>query len=242
MFRRTFEENQPHITFAAFGQQRVTGNFVPGTTVAIDYDPGRIPGAKSITAFYQFMRDGAVSSKQLEVTTGQIVERYSDDPVEATMLTTTIEIPADAWYLTIWFSADNGSWDSDNGRNYMFRFTSIDIQGEHASVVGQLFRVELTAAPFVDSVAVNYAVINNPSQQYRGSIPLNAGDLENGRLPWSAENITVPNGATVQFAFAYSVDGRQFLDDNDGQGFYAPKPLPTHSPAAYLAALKEREA
>lgn len=237
MFRRTFEANRPHITFAAYGQQRVTGNFVPGSTVAVDYDPGRIPGAKSITAFYQFGANTPVASKQLEVTTGEIVERYSDDPVEATMVTTTIDIPADAPSLTMWFSSDAG-WDSDNGRNYVFRFTSLDVQGEHAHVDGTAFSVELTTLPFIESVSVNYAVINNPGQEYRGSVPLTPGALENGRIAWSATNITVPSGATVRFSFVYRVEGRTFEDDNDGHGFYAPKPIPTYSPAAYLAALK----
>jgi hypothetical protein len=34
------------------------------------------------------------------------------------------------------------------------------------------------------------------------------------------------------------VNGRTFVDDNDGTGFWAPKPLPTHNPQKFTAALK----
>ncbi|HKO55819.1 MAG TPA: DUF6209 family protein [Thermoanaerobaculia bacterium] len=239
MFRRTFEENPPHITFSADWQQRPFGNLVPGATVAISYDPNRLPADRDdITAFYRFAPNGPIGSKQLDKPTGQPVRRYSNDPVEATMMTTSIVIPVHAEELIVWFlNTGSQSWDSNYGHNYVFRFTSIDIQGEHATVVGGAFEVELTALPVIDSVAVNFTVTNAP-RPFSDSVPLSAGEIANGRRPWSAHGISVPRGANIRFSFAYTVDGRTFIDDNDGVGFFAPKPLPTHRPAAFVAALE----
>ena len=105
MFRRTFADNAPHITFTGTWQQLPFGNLVPGNTVQIAYDPARLPFERSnyngaptwsITAFYRFSPNGAISSKRLDTPTGQVVSRFSDDPVEATMMTTSIDIPGDA--------------------------------------------------------------------------------------------------------------------------------------------------
>jgi hypothetical protein len=243
MFRRTFEENAPHITFSADWRQRPFGHLVPGATVAIAYDPNRLPSDPDITVFHQFAPNGPVTAKQLERPTGQVIRRYSDDPVEATMMTGSIAIPLDAEELIMWFGNRGGQWDSDFGRNYVFRFTSIDIQGEHATVVSDpqtpfaAFEVELTALPVIDSVTVGFTVTNG---RFAGSVPLRAGELADGRRQWSAHGISVPRGANIRFSFLYTVDGRAFVDDNDGVGFFAPRPLPTHRPAAFLAALQER--
>src|SRR3954469_461018 len=152
MFRRTFADNAPHITFTKNWEQLPFGNLVPGSTVVIAYDPNRLPNERSnyngaptwsITAFYRFSQNGPIASQQLEIQTGDVVTRFSDDPVEATMMTTSIDIPSDAAELMLWFinSGQSGFqyWDSDNGQNYIFRFTSIDIQGENAPVADGKF-------------------------------------------------------------------------------------------------------
>jgi hypothetical protein len=253
MFRRTFADNAPHITFTKTWEQLPFGNLVPGSTVHISYDPDRLPFERSnyhgaptwsITAFYRFSPNGAISSKQLDTPTGQVVSRYSDDPVEATMMTTSIDIPTDAEELILWFMNTGRSgfqyWDSDYGRNYIFRFTSIDIQGENATVIGDAFEVEITALPVVENVAVDFKVINHPP--LAGSVPLIPGAIADGRRSWSVRGIKVPIGANVWFTFTYAVDGRQFVDDNDGAGFYAPKPIPTQNPEKFLAAMAKRAA
>jgi len=260
MFRRTFEGNPPHITFTADWRQWPHGGLVPGATVAISYDPNRLPNERStyngvptwsIVAFHQFAPNGPVFSKPLDAPTGQVVQRYSDDPVEATMMTTSIEIPSDAEELILWFLNTGRSgqqfWDSDYGANYVFRFTSLDIQGEHAAVVSDPqtpfagFEVSLTALPVVESVVVSFTVTNAPREQpFGGAIPLQAGAIAHGRRPWSASGISVPRGANIRFSFVYTVNGRTFIDDNDGTGYFAPKPLPTHRPEAFVAALQAR--
>jgi hypothetical protein len=246
MFRRTFADNAPHITFTKTWEQLPFGNLVPGSTVVIAYDPNRLPNERSndwsITVFYRFSANGPLASQQLEVCTGEVVTRISDDPVEATMMTASIPIPEDAEELVLWFLNTGRSgadqWDSNLGANYVFRFTSIDIQGENATVAGDEFEVDITALPVVENVIVDYKVINHPP--ISGSVPLTPGTIANGRRPWSAHGIPVPTGANVWFTFRYTVDGRAFVDDNDCAGFYAPKPIPTNNPAKFLAAMEKR--
>ncbi|MEA2462951.1 MAG: hypothetical protein QOJ98_698 [Acidobacteriota bacterium] len=258
MFRRTFEGNAPYLTFTRDWQQIQFGNFVPGRTVSINYDAGRLPEERSyyngdptwnITAFYQFSAGGPVRGNQLETPTGQVVARIADDPAEATFMTTSIDIPEDAQELIMWFMNTGQSgrqfWDSDYGANYIFRFTSLDIQGESATVVSDPqtpyggFQVSMTALPEVENVVVNFNVINNPPDNpFAGNVPLLAGALENGRRSWAVAGVAVPRGANIRFNFTYTVGGRTFTDDNDGAGFYAPKPLPTHDPRKYAEAVR----
>jgi hypothetical protein len=258
MFRRTFQGNAPHITFARNWQQIQFGNLVPGWTVQIAYDPGRLPEERSdyngdptwtITAFYQFSPGGPVRGNQLETPTGQVVARIADDPAEATFMTTSIDIPDDAQELIMWFLNTGQSgrqfWDSNEGANYIFRFTSLDIQGENATVVSDPetpfggFEVSVTALPEVADVVVNFEVINNPPDDpFAGNVPLVAGELEDGRRTWAVSGVAVPRGANIRFQFTYAVGGRTYVDDNDGTFFYAPKPLPTHNPRKYMAALE----
>ena len=238
MFRRTFQGNAPHITFTRGGQQKPFGNLVPGQTVRVAYDPHRLGDPPwNVTAFHQFSPDGAVFTKQLDVPTGQIVTRIADDPYEAAYMTTAIDIPEDAELLILWFG-DGERWDSDFGANYWFRFTALDIQGENATVVSDEFQVSLTALPEIEEVVVHFRVINNPPDQpLTGSVPLSHGSVEDGRRTWEASGVTVPHGANVRFEFIYSVAGRVYLDDNDGAGFFAPKPVSTHNPRKYVAAV-----
>jgi hypothetical protein len=248
MFRRTFADNAPHITFTKTWEQLPFGNLVRGSTVAIAYDPNRLPNERSdyngvplwsITVFYRFAQNGPIGSQVLATPTGQVVTRISDDPVEATMMTASIGIPADAEELIVWFMNTGESgfkyWDSDYGQNYIFRFTSIDIEGENATVADGKFEVDLTALPIIENVTVDYKVINHPPTS--GSVPLAPGAIINGRRAWSAHDITVPAGANVWFTFRYTIDGRMFIDDNDRAGFYAPKPIPTNNPEKFLAAM-----
>lgn len=233
MFHRTFEGNPPYITFTAAWEQDPFGNLVPGQTVHIAYDPNRLPESRSITAFYQFAPNGPVESKQLETPAGPPPPRPTNDAVEATCMTTTIDIPHDATELILWFQSD-AQWDSNFGTNYVFRFTAIDIQGEEADVVSGAFRVSLTALPVVENVSVQYTVTNNPlGQPFGGTAALQPGEVTNGRRAWSASEIVVPANAKVRFAFVYTVDGRTFVDDNDRTGFWAPKPLPTYKPEKF---------
>jgi hypothetical protein len=251
MFRRTFADNAPHITFTKTWEQLPFGNLVPGSTVTILYDPNRLPDERSnyngvptwsITAFYRFSPDGPIGSQELKTRTGQVVSRFSDDPVEAAMMTAAIAIPANAEEVIVWFMNSGRSgfeyWDSDYGQNYIFRFTSIDIEGENATVNNGTFEVDITALPVIQTVTVDYKVINHPPTA--GSVPLSPGQTVDGRRPWSAHRITVPAGANVWFTFSYSVDGRTFIDDNDRAGFYAPKPIPTNNPEKFLAAMAKR--
>ena len=236
MFRRTFQGNAPHITFTRSWQQAPFGNLVPGRTVRISYDPHRLgfPPPQSVTAFHQFSLGGPVHTKQLDTPSGMIVTRIADDPYEANYMATAINIPADAEMLIFWFMGDE-RWDSDSGANYWFRFTSLDIQGENATVSDGGFEVTLTALPEIEDVFVHFKVINIPSGQ-TGSVPLVPGLVENGRRTWEVSGVAVPQGANVRFEFTYSVNGRTFRDDNDGTGFYAPKPESTHDPRKYQAA------
>ncbi|HEX9983960.1 MAG TPA: DUF6209 family protein [Thermoanaerobaculia bacterium] len=258
MFRRTFQGNAPYLTFTADWQQIPFGHLVPGQTVRINYDPNRLPQERSyyngsptwfITVFYQFASNGAVQSQQLDMPAGVAPARYANDPVEASFMTAAIDIPNDAEELIVWFMNTGQSglqyWDSDYGANYIFRFTSIDIQGEEANVTSDPqtpysgFNVSMTALPEVENVSVSFKVTNNPPDNpFESTVDLSAGELTNGRRAWSAAGILVPYQARIRFSFNYTVNGRTFVDDNDGTGFWAPKPLPTHDPQKFTAAVK----
>jgi hypothetical protein len=261
MFHRTFEDNAPAIYFTAQWKEDAFGNFVPGQTVQIAYDPNRLPNERStyngaptwsIVAFYQFSPDGPVQSKPLSMPAGPPPPRYSNDPAEATLMRTSIAIPEDAEELILWFLNSGRSgmdyWDSAYGANYVFRFTAIDIQGEEASVTSDPqtpysgFNVSLSALPVVSDVTVNFDVVSNPPDQpFGGTFPMIAGALdESGRRPWSESGIPVPYGARVRFAFVYTVGGRTFVDDNDGTYFWAPKPLPLNEPAKFARMMAAR--
>jgi hypothetical protein len=260
MFHRTFLGNPPYITFTGWWKQEAFGNFIPGRTVHIAYDPNRLPNERStyngaptwsITAFHQFAPNGPVQSTQLEMPAGPPPRRHVNDAAEATYMTTTIDIPHDATELILWFLNTGRSgmqyWDSDFGANYVFRFTALDIQGEEADVVSDpetpfgAFRVSITALPAVRNVSVQYAVTNNPpGQPFGGTAALQPGEMVNGRRAWSASEIVVPANAKVRFAFVYTVDGRTFVDDNDRTGFQAPRPLPLHIPAKFAALVSRR--
>ena len=263
MFRRTFEGNAPHITFTADWRETTFGNLVPGRTVQILYDPARLPQERSsyngmptwsITAYYQFTANGVVQSRQLEMPAGEPPMRFAaGDLAEASYMTTAIDIPEEASELIVWFLNTGRSgmqdWDSAYGANYVFRFTSLDIQGEEASISSDPatpysgFNVSMTALPEVENPSVTFTVTTAPPDQpFEGNAPLVAGDLVDGRRAWSVSGVVVPYQARVRFSFRYSVGGRTFVDDNDGTGFWAPKPLPTHHPEKFLAAVKGRQA
>jgi hypothetical protein len=261
MFRRTFQGNAPYITFTRTWEQVPFGNFVPGQTVQIAYDPNRLPQERSsydgvptwsITAFYQFAPNGPVQSRQLDMPAGPSPVRFSPDAVEATFMTTSIDIPDDAGELILWFLNTGQSgmtyWDSAYGANYVFRFTSLDIEGQEANVTSDpatpysAFNVSMTALLVVENPEVAFQVTNNPpGQPLAGTIALTPGQVENGRRAWSAGGIAVPDNARIRFSFRYTVDGRTFLDDNDGTGFWAPKPLPTHDPVKFAQAIQTRD-
>jgi hypothetical protein len=206
----------------------------------------------SIIAFWQFAPDGAVESRPLSMPAGPPPVRYSDDPVEATLMRTSIDIPDDAEELIMWFLNTGRSgmqyWDSDYGRNFVFRFTSIDIQGEEANVTSDPatpysgFNVSVSALPVIAGVSVKFDVVSNPPDQpFGGTVPLTTGTLANGRRQWSAHGIAVPYEARVRFSFLYTVEGRTFVDDNDGTYFWAPKPLPLHDPAKFTKMMAARK-
>lgn len=258
MFQRTYADNPPAIFFNAQWQENTFGNFVPGQTVQIAYDPRRLPYERStyngvptwsIIIFYQFSPDGPVQSQPLAMPAGPPPLRYSDDPVEATLMRTSIDIPEDAEELIVWFMNTGRSgmqyWDSDYGANYVFRFTAIDIQGEEASVSSDPqtpysgFDVSLSALATISAVSVQYTVVNNPPDQPFGStVALRPGELESGRRMWSAGAIPVPYQARIRFSFLYTVDGRTFVDDNDRTYYWAPKPLPLNDPVKFAKAVK----
>jgi len=261
MFHRTFEDNAPALYFTAQWKEGAFGNFVPGQTVEIAYDPNRLPyerstyngaPAWSIIAFYQFSPGGEVGSQPLSMPAGPPPPRYSNDPVEATLMRTSIDIPEDAEELIVWFLNTGRSgmeyWDSDYGANYVFRFTSIDIQGEEASVSSDPqtpysgFNVSVSALATVSSVAVTFDVVNNPPDQpFSRTVTMAAGALdENGRRPWSLSGFAVPYQARIRFSFVYVVSGRTFVDDDDGTYFWAPKPLPLNEPAKFTKMMAAR--
>jgi hypothetical protein len=134
--------------------------------------------------------------------------------------------------LTLWFLNTGASgaeyWDSNYGRNYVFRFTVEDVEIASVGVERQAdapmsrFQIEVSASPEVEDLSVLYRIMNDPA----------APKGQDARLPlrrepspdparaqkWSA-SVPVPAGAVVRFALAYIAYGNPHTDSNNQRGY-----------------------
>jgi hypothetical protein len=235
-----FSHDPPRITFTKDFQQLVHGDLLPGRTVTLLYDAERLPNERSldqgqkawtIKAFYKFFERGEVRATDLWSETGVVLTKLSNEPGEGTMMTCGITLPEDADHLTVWFlnTGKSGAqfWDSNFGRNYIFRFVVEDLDIESVAVVrdakGPLswFKIEVAALAEVSDLAVLYRIMNDPSagrEDKRLELTSIGTPDSAGRLKWSAST-PVPENAAVRFTFAYNAYGNPHADTNSGKGY-----------------------
>jgi hypothetical protein len=239
--RRMFPNDPPSITFTKDHSQLVHGDLLPGREATVVYDAERLPHERSqdhgkkawsIRCFYKFIENGTVSSIDLWSETGKILHKISNEPGEGTMMQGRISVPKDADHLTLWFlnTGKSGAeyWDSNFGRNYVFRFvlqdidiTDVGVKHDPKKPISN-FHVEVEASPEVEDVTVLYRIMNAPdaskNQDIRLSLTITGSPASNQRRRWSGA-AAVPEGAVVRFNIAYNSYGNPHADTNSGKGY-----------------------
>jgi hypothetical protein len=222
MIRRMFSDDLPTITFTKDYQQLLHGDLLPGRTVQIKYDADRLPADRSdvTKAFYKFVESAEPQSTELRSETGRLLTKLTLEIGEGTMISGLIEIPRDADHLTIWFlnvgSSGEQYWDSNGGKNYVFRFTTEDIDIDSVEVSAGQFHITVKASPEISDLVVHYQITNTPAgpnATQRQVLPLTrSAEMYSG-------SASVPEGAVVRFTFAYQAYGNPHSDTNNGKGY-----------------------
>lgn len=245
MTRRLFSNDPARIVFSKDFRVVVRGDLRPGRTAKILYDAARLPferseedGAKAlaIKAFYKFVEQGPVHEIDLQTGSGAMQTKMSNDTAEGTIMVCHIDIPPDVDHITLWFlnTGKSGAryWDSNFGKNYIFRFMVDDFDVDLVEVVPDpvkptaWFRVDATAAPDVTDIVVEYRVVNQPAESpAQQSNPHEALALApagppdaSGKRKWSGA-APVPANAVVKFSFIYSAWGNLHTDTNSSHGY-----------------------
>jgi hypothetical protein len=156
----------------------------------------------------------------------------SNDTAEGNIMCCRIDIPSGVDHLTLWFLGTYATgaqqWDSDFGKNYIFRFMVEDFDVDKAEVVPDAakplawFRVEATAAPDVTDIGVDYQVVNQAAafqspHEFLALSPSGPPDAE-GNRKWSGA-APVPRNAVIQLSFRYQAWGNEHFDTNSGHGY-----------------------
>jgi hypothetical protein len=240
MARRLFRNDRPTITFTKDFRQLVHGNLEPGKAVMIVYDAERLPNERStdggqkawaIQAFYKFTEEGEVHTTDLWSETGEILTKVSDELGEGTMMLCSIDLPVDADHLTLWFlnTGKSGAhfWDSNFGRNYIFRFvandfhiTSVRVDRDTLKSISW-FELQIVAQQEIYDLTAAYRITNDSAQAntelHLALTPSSSVNSE-GLRPW-AGRAPVPENAVVQFTITYNVYGNPHRDTNSGKGY-----------------------
>lgn len=238
---RMFPHDPPKITFTKDYRQLVHGNLQPGRPVTIVYDAERLPNERSqangrkawtIRCFHKFLEQGQVSSIDMWSETGEIQTKITDEVGEGTMMLCRIEVPHDADHLTLWFlnTGTSGAeyWDSNFGRNYIFRFVVEDLEivsvgVERSSTTRkERFQIEVQASSAVEDVAVLYRIMNDPAApkdkdmrlELKTDLPISVSE----KRKWSG-SAPVPADAVVRFTVTYLSYGNAHADTNSGKGY-----------------------
>lgn len=240
MHRRLFPNDKPWIAFKKNLQQLVHGDLMPGRKVKILYDAQRLPAERStenglkawtIKAFYKFVEAGPVYEADLRTESGAIQSKMSNDTAEGTIMVCSIQIPEGVDHVSVWFlnTGKSGAeyWDSNFGRNYIFRFAVADFEVESVKVVPVAenshaqFEVEVKAVPDVSGIGVSYWVANASVPAGEASwfalSPAGAPD-DSGWQKWSG-SLAVPENAVVRFTFRYSAWENEHVDTNGNRGY-----------------------
>lgn len=236
--RRMFAADPPRIVFTKDFLQRGHGDLLPGRTVTLVYDAERLPQerpvdgghALAIDAMYRTSAGGAIATLRLWSQTGRTLSKTGVEPGEGTMVIGRIELPEDAQFLEVWFVNKGASgaeyWDSNFGRNYLFRFVADELHVTRAEVtheagepLGRL-EVDIAAVADIDAIYVAYHIANAPAASRRHEVlALARTGTTSGELQdWSGA-VAVSEDAVVRLTFRYAVDGSEHTDTNSGRGY-----------------------
>ena len=238
MTRRLFSNEPPRIIFTRDFRVVVRGDLHAGMTAKTLYDASRLPAGASdddnlnVTAFYKFVEQGPVHQVDLQTGLGAIQTKMSNDTAEGNIMVCSIDIPAGVDHLTLWFLGTYASgaryWDSNFGKNFFFRFMVEDFDVDRCEVLPDAtkpiawFQVDLTTAPDVTDIGIDYQVVNQPAgwQSPHEFLALSAsGESDtSGNRKWSG-SAPVPRNAVIKLAFRYHAWGNEHFDTNSGHGY-----------------------
>jgi hypothetical protein len=222
------------------------GDLEPGNLCTLAYAPNRIVpddevssqayNVRPVVAHLQFHQSAPPISLPLAGWRGDPMIALTETDEDGAVLRTTFTVPSDAEWVMVWFSYTDSDghtlYDSDFGKNFMFRFLARDLMLLEAAVVSEAgrptatFICRVSTAPEVDSVRVRYRITNQRPEPPRRVVELSQGpgpDVSARRI-WEARDITVPPHSTLAFDLQYFVGDRIFKDDNQGQYFLAMDP------------------
>ena len=244
MMQRNYIGMPAQLTFTMDFHELLTGDLRPGRELRLSYDPLRIAPADEpvvhgdpawpITAHARFHRDGPVTSVAL-ASTGRVATPVADPTGQrGLMVWGNLVVPDDAAVVSLWFTyvtpRGEERRDDDSGKTYCFRFPSQDIVLLAATVTPEpqatsaQFAVQLAAIPEVETVAVRYHIVNDPSMA-EGEVELarsNDHD-EQGRIIWSRAGVSVPIGSLIKYKVYYWIGGFRYKEDNSSSYFLAPQ-------------------
>ena len=233
------------IVFTSDFHELLKGELLPGNFCGISYDPLRIAPPECgfihgstehpVVAHVLFAPGGIPLQIVLTSEAGILRNPVESISGQGSMLCGAFQVPADAAGISIWFTyvdaAGHIHYDSDYGKNYNFRFATLDITLRQAVVTSDPqtpysgFGVEVAAIPSVTAVGVRFNVVNNPDFK-KVDIPLtDTGNTDDtGKRIWSVFGVAVPYQSIVRFKLFYVIEGVRYKDDDSGRYFIAPQP------------------
>jgi hypothetical protein len=246
------------ITFTCDFHELVTGELRPGGPLVLRYDPLRIVPAdaryrfgdpdRPVIAHVQFHATAPARAVTLHSPAGVIACPDVDLTGQGSMLGASLDVPADADRLILWFSfAMDGRvvYDSDYGANYHFGFACRELAIVEATVRPQgssgRFDLVVQTAAAVEAVRVHYVLVADPAcSEHEAALQPAGGEAgQPDTRVWEA-TAEVPPGAIVRFRVVYWLGGCRLVDDNSGDWYLAPEPVrdepPQPSPALLAAA------
>lgn len=228
------------LIFTADFHQLTRGNFDTDLVCLLQYDPQRFWVQYQEYIFGQ--QEVAIKAcgifhplnKAFEIVLHSKIGMLRETVVEldgtGSMLSAELGLPPDTTELEIWFTLTTPDgkvyYDSNQGKNYKFRFVRKDIIAKEISVVNDSNQThariiaDFTTPTFVDSVNLRYRVTNSGNRFEEKTIPLIPNkDSGTGEVKWKADQELVPHNAVVAYDFSYFINGVKFKDDNDGKYF-----------------------
>lgn len=259
MIARAYAGKPAQITFTSDFHELLEGDLRPGEPVRLRYDPRRIVPAEDsyvfgspkypINAFARFHEGEAVAREILVSPAGIVTQPKYDISGQGSMLEASVDVPADAEEVVIWFSylAATGEmhFDNDDGKCFRLRFPSADVQVAEATVVSNAakkkgeFSLSVAAIDAVNAVNVRYRIAGNAEfGHHEVSLTKSAQKDKQQKPVWSATGIAVPPQSTVQFKIFYWIGETRYKDDNSSRYYMAPVPAAetVPSPPKELAA------
>ncbi|MBK8175139.1 MAG: hypothetical protein IPK66_07705 [Rhodospirillales bacterium] len=233
------------ISFTSDFHELPGGELRPGAPLLLRYDPHRIvphgeawrfgDPQRPVIAHVQFHPNATPLDVALRSPAGIVPCPDIDSTGQGSMLSVGIDVPADAEFITVWFSFVNASgttaYDSDDGSNFRFGFACREIDRLQARIARQAgessdrFSLILDAAKTVTAIHVQFVRVGDLGS-VRTDAPLRAQGTADGdadRTRWGIE-VDVAQGAVLRFRLCYWIAGRRLVDDNSGDWYLAPLP------------------